>query len=254
MIGLAFLFFLTALLYACVGFGGGSTYNALLALNGVDYRLLPSIALICNLIVVSGGVWRFALAGHLNVGRLVPFICASLPMAVLGGRLPISEMMFTALLGISLIAAAAQMLVTDNSSSHISETNRAPLIISLGIGGVLGLLAGTVGIGGGIFLAPALYFLRWGTPQQIAAACSFFILINSLGGLLGQVLKLGTMNDLPGLFHFWPLFLSVLIGGQIGTRLGALNLPDRLIKRLTAGLMIYVGIRLLLRWWGIAVV
>lgn len=51
MITLALAFALTALVYASVGFGGGSTYNALLALSGVDYHLLPAIALTCNMIV-----------------------------------------------------------------------------------------------------------------------------------------------------------------------------------------------------------
>ena len=39
-------FFATALLYASVGFGGGSTYSALLALYGFDYKLLPVLSLV----------------------------------------------------------------------------------------------------------------------------------------------------------------------------------------------------------------
>ena len=83
---LAILFFITAAFYAAVGFGGGSTYNALLVLNGTDYRILPSIALGCNIIVVTGGVIRFWQAGHLRIARLVPFLAASVPAAWIGGR------------------------------------------------------------------------------------------------------------------------------------------------------------------------
>ena len=50
---LALLFALVALAYASVGFGGGSSYNALLALSGIEYALLPVIALLCNIIIVT---------------------------------------------------------------------------------------------------------------------------------------------------------------------------------------------------------
>ena len=124
----------------------------------------------------------------------------------------------------------------------------ASLALSLLIGAALGFLAGIVGIGGGIFLAPVLYLMRWGTPRQIAGACSFFILVNSLSGLAGQLSKLIDSDIAGDALAYWPLALAVLLGGQIGSRLGALRMPEKLIKRLTAVLMIYVAVRLLLRW------
>ena len=97
------LFALTAALYAAVGFGGGSTYNALLVLNGADYRVLPAIALACNIIVVSGGVWRFSRAGEITLARIAPFLLSSVPAAFLGGRLEVSETVFVGLLGGALL-------------------------------------------------------------------------------------------------------------------------------------------------------
>ena len=110
MTWLAAAFALTAALYAMVGFGGGSTYNALLVLADVDYRVLPSIALLCNLIVVTGGTWRYARAGHLDWRFVAPFVLLSMPMAWLGGRLPIERETFVLLLGLSLLAAGLLML------------------------------------------------------------------------------------------------------------------------------------------------
>ena len=88
---LALLFFVTAVLYASVGFGGGSTYNALLVLADTDYRVLPSIALACNLIVVTGGVWQYRRSGDLNLMFALPFIALSTPMAWFGGTVPIER-------------------------------------------------------------------------------------------------------------------------------------------------------------------
>jgi uncharacterized membrane protein YfcA len=155
-------FFITALLYASVGFGGGSTYNALLVLSGADYRLVPAIALICNVIVVTGGVWRFSRTGDLSASRLAPFLFASIPAAWIGGRLPISETTFIGLLGAALLVSGSHLALQRGSleSQPASHQRRIPAVFEASIGGAIGILSGLVGIGGGIFLAPVLYFLR----------------------------------------------------------------------------------------------
>ena len=241
------LFFVTAVLYAAVGFGGGSTYNALLVLHGADYRILPAIALACNIIVVSGGVWRFSRAGHLSVSRLAPFLVASVPAAWIGGRLPISETLFVGLLGGALLLSGLRMI----AQTPVEQSNAATataLPVALGTGGLIGLLSGLVGIGGGIFLAPVLYGLKWGTPRQIAAACSLFILANSVSGLAGQALKLQDTQALQLALPYWPLLPAVLVGGQLGSWASSQRLNPVLIKRLTAILILYVAARLLFRW------
>lgn len=243
------LFFITALLYAAVGFGGGSTYNALLVLYGVDYRLLPTIALACNIIVVSGGVWRFSQAGETQLERFWPFLATSIPAAWLGGRLPISETVFVGLLGFALLASGLRLLLVRQSDVVVNADAR-PIALPLVLGAGIGLLSGLVGIGGGIFLAPILYLMAWGTARQIAAACSLFILLNSIAGLAGHLMKLGEAALAPELTAYWPLLLAVFVGGQIGSWLGAGQLKADWMKRLTAVLILYVAARLLWRWFG----
>ena len=59
MIILSISFFVTAILYASVGFGGGSTYLALLLIWNVPYYIFPVVALICNIFVVSGNSFNY---------------------------------------------------------------------------------------------------------------------------------------------------------------------------------------------------
>ncbi|WP_375206169.1 sulfite exporter TauE/SafE family protein [Hyphococcus sp.] len=247
---LIFLFFFTAALYASVGFGGGSTYNALLVLAGVDYRILPTIALACNIIVVAGGSYAFARSGHLRLKRIAPFLITSVPAAWAGGRIPVSETIFIGVLGFSLLVAGLHLAFDRNRDLDGDMKSAAPWL-AWAAGGLIGFISGLVGIGGGIFLAPVLYFIRWGKPKEIAGACSLFILANSLSGLTGQLMKLGDIEALSMLGAYWMLFPAVLIGGQIGSRLANAGLSSFAIKRLTAVLILYVSVRLLLRWQGL---
>ena len=240
---LALAFLVTALLYASVGFGGGSTYAALLALSGLDYRLLPLVALACNIVVVAGGSIRFARAGLTPWRRAAVVVAVGAPLRFLGGLTPIREATFLMLLGASLVLTALTMLIPVRDGGEGAPTPLArwmPLAAA-----PLGYLAGLVGIGGGIFLAPLLHLVRWHQPRAIAATASLFILVNSLFGLAGQMVKNG-----PGLFGAalgaaLPLLVAVVIGGQIGSLMAARLLPPNWIRWLTALLVVVVGVRLL---------
>lgn len=243
---LALLFLVTAALYAAVGFGGGSTYNALLVLAGTDYRLLPSVALLCNLIVVTGGVVHYRRSGDLSWRFALPFVASSVPMAWLGGRLPIEESTFISLLGVSLFAAGVAMwLQPPEPSSRDAASSQVSWLVGLPLGGAIGFVSGMVGVGGGIFLAPVLHLLRLAEPKRIAATASAFIMVNSIAGLVGQTMKQGTTTHLDGLSDYVWLFVAVLVGGQVGSRLSTRALSGRVVKRLTAVLVLYVSGRLL---------
>lgn len=245
------LFFIVAVAYSAVGFGGGSSYNALLILAGMDYRLVPAIALSCNILVVAGGVFHHVRARTLSLEQLLPFILLSVPMAWLGGSLVVSEQVFIGLLGFSLLVAAVQMMKKQRVKSIQHGFGRTQYwLISTGLGAGIGLLAGITGIGGGIFLAPLIYLMRLAPPRTVAGITSGFILVNSMAGLAGQLMKAGDGSPLEGWAGTWPLFAAVIVGGQIGSRLGAYRLPETWIKRLTAILILYVALRLIWRWTG----
>ena len=243
MIYLAAAFFATALLYASVGYGGGSTYNALLALSGVDYRLLPAIALACNIVVVSGGTVRFARAGITPWRGALLLTAIAAPAAFLGGLTPIGETAFQTLLGVSLVLTALTMLVPigEREGQPTALARWMPLVAA-----PIGYLAGLVGIGGGIFLAPLLHLTRWNSARAIAATASLFILVNSLFGLAGQMVKGGADRLASAVTLGLPLLIAVAIGGQIGSLFAARLLPPVGIRWLTAALTLWVGARLLL--------
>lgn len=237
-------FFVTALLYASVGFGGGSTYAALLALSGMDYRVLPVLALACNIVVVAGSTVRFAKAGATPWKGALLVTALAAPAALLGGLTPIDRESFLLLLGGSLLLTGVTMLLPTREGEQGNPTRLAryvPLAAP-----PLGILAGLVGIGGGIFLAPLLHLTRWRDARAIAATASFFILVNSVFGLAGQMLKSGSGMLSGALYEGLALLVAVAIGGQIGSLLAIRFLPQKYIRWLTAALVMIVGGRLLL--------
>ncbi len=247
------MFALTALLYASVGFGGGSTYTALLALAEDNYRVLPLVSLTCNLLVTTGSVWHFQKAGLYRSSQLAPVLFVSVPASLIGGLTPISANAFYGLLGSMLLVAGLSLLW---ESFRPRASGPPPVLASgntpaaAGIGLVIGYLSGMVGIGGGIFLAPVLHFLNWDSPKRIAAAASLYIATNSAAALIGKFVALGDFalaSDAAS--RHWPLAIAVLLGGAVGRRVLTSKLPERSIKVGTAALIIYVAYKILLKAW-----
>ena len=242
MMLLAILFLVTAALYSSVGFGGGSTYLALLLIWEVPYFIFPVIALSCNIIVVSGNCFNYIRAGNLNLNLLFPYLIGSIPLAYIGGAFPIEKQLFEILLFFVLTIAGISLLFNFKSYGDDEKTyKKIPMPISILIGGMLGFISGVVGIGGGIFLSPILFLIRAGKPKHIVTAASLFILINSISGIIGQLTK----NDvLVEALNYWYLLVAVLVGGQIGNFLNLKIFPTRILSLVTAFLVLFVAIRM----------
>ena len=242
MIILSILFFVTAILYSSVGFGGGSTYLALLLIWGVPYFIFPLIALACNIVVVSGNCFNYIRAGNLNLKLLIPYLIGSIPLAFIGGSLPIEKKIFETSLFLVLTVAGILLLFNFRSYEDKKESYRkVPVIISVLIGGILGFISGVVGIGGGIFLSPILFLIRAGRPKHIVTSASLFILINSLSGIIGQLTKNTVLSEIQ---NYWFLLLAVLIGGQLGNFLNLKIFPSRMLALVTSCLVLFVAIRM----------
>ena len=242
MIILSILFFVTALIYSSVGFGGGSTYLAILLIWGVPYTIFPVIALVCNIIVVSGNSINFIRSKNININLLFPYLIGSIPFAFIGGSITIEKTLFEILLFCVLLVAGIFLLIESKSfNKEKIKINQIPRLISISIGSLIGFLSGLVGIGGGIFLSPLLFLMKAGYPRHITSSASLFILINSIFGIAGQLTKDQILDQV---IIYWPLFLSVLVGGQIGSVLNIKFLPNKILALLTSFLVIFVAIRI----------
>ena len=242
MIILTILFFITAILYSSIGFGGGSTYLALMLIWDIPFYIFPIIALICNIIVVTGNSINFLRTKNINLNLLKPYLIGSVPFAFLGASISIDKNLFETLLFFILLIAGIFLLVESKSfnKDHVA-IRQISKILSIFIGSIIGFISGLVGIGGGIFLSPILFLLKAGNPKHITSTASLFILINSIFGVAGQLTKDMVLNEF---LNYWPLFITVLIGGQIGSFLNIKFLSNKVLALMTSFLVIFVAIRM----------
>lgn len=223
-----------------MGFGGGSSYIAIMLLLNIPYEEIPIIALSCNLVVVTGGAFHYLKHKLVKLNLILPFIITSIPFAYLAGLISVDKEYFTIILGVCLLLAGIRMIVKGNS--NYDNTKIPSIWLSSIIGIILGFISGLVGIGGGIFLSPIMYNLKWGRPKEISALCCLFIFFNSIAGLAGQLQK---VNSFETINSYWGLIIAVFIGGQIGSLLSLNKLKPRYIELLTAVLVTLISVRVL---------
>ena len=242
MIILTIFFFITAIFYSSIGFGGGSTYLALMLIWDIPYYIFPVIALICNIIVVTGNSINFLRTKNINLSLLAPYLIGSVPFAFFGASISINKNLFEILLFFILLIAGIFLLFESKSfNKDWIRIRQMPKFLSIIIGIIIGFISGLVGIGGGIFLSPILFLLKAGYPKHITSTASLFILVNSIFGVAGQLTKDIILNEF---LNYWPLFIAVLIGGQIGSFLNIKFLSNKVLALMTSFLVIFVAIRM----------
>jgi len=240
---LPIIFFFIALFYSSVGFGGGSSYLAILSLVLTDFYEIRSIALVLNICVVTIGTIVYVKNNVLKPKLIWPFFVFSIPMAYFGSMVKLSQTVFFLILGGALVLAGFFMVLKFvKSKLEFREFSNLKKFL---LGGSIGLLSGISGIGGGIFLSPTLNLLKWKNPRIIASLASVFILVNSIAGLAGL--------NVAGTFYLdytlvIKLIIAVVLGGSIGSYLSNKKFNLAFLGILTAILVFYVGLRLILNY------
>jgi hypothetical protein len=240
------LFGLIALLYGSVGLGGASSYVAVLALAGLGHTSIPVIALALSLLVAGGGVVQFARGGHMRWKNLFAIAVTSVPAAFVAAQVPLERDTFQMLLGALLVLAGMRMVSAPWLRPKTESFRRAPAWLLALLGLALGTAAGLSGIGGGIYLAPALLLWRLATPKQAAALAGGIVVLNSAAGLSGQLVRGAAMPwEL-----FVPLAITVLVFGQLGAFLGSSRLRPSWVQAGFGALVLVVATRLVIVGFG----
>lgn len=244
-----------ALAYASVGHAGATGYIAALTLCGVPVAVIRPTALSLNVLVATIATVQFVRAGHGRPRLLLPLAAASAPCAILGGAMSLPTAALEAVLGVVLLAAAIRILAeaglpSFGAAGRTAETSdsarrEAPRSLLAALGGGIGLVSGLTGVGGGVFLTPALLALRTAPVKQVAAVTAPFILVNSLAGLAGGLVAGRPLPAATG-----PVLVAAAVGGSIGASLGAFRLPASTLRVVMAAVLVIASAKLLARPLG----
>ena len=249
---LALVLGLVALLYASVGHAGATGYIAVLSLAGVAAEVIRPTALLLNVVVATIATVQFARAGHLRTALLVPLVAASVPCAFAAGAIRVPTAVLEGVLGLVLLASGVRIMIDAalhgrRDTADTPTVDRPPPAAALAVlGGLVGVLSGLTGVGGGVFLTPALLAVGAAPVKTLAAVTAPFILVNSLAALAGGVV---VGRPLPVTAASW--IIAAVVGGAVGSQWGAFRLPVATLRLLMAGVLAFASAQLLGRAWGL---
>lgn len=235
------IFFVIAFLYSSVGLGGGSSYTALMSISGISFRLIPTASLSLNLVVTFLGMINYWRSGFGKLKLILPLLLTSIPMAYFAGKLDLPEFYFKIILLFTLSLILIRLYLVKNLTIDIRLTALQKWIFGFSIGAILGFVAGTVGIGGGIYLIPLIIMFGLASEKEAAACGSVFIWMNSLSGLISRM-QYQSMN----ITFILPLMIAVILGGLVGSFLGASYFEPETIQKVL-GVVILIAVIMLLR-------
>jgi uncharacterized membrane protein YfcA len=108
-----------------------------------------------------------------------------------------------------------------------------------------GFASGVTGIGGGVFLAPAMIGLGWATTRQAAGLSAPFILGNSITGLAGALAAGQRPSADVALYA-----MAALAGAVVGAAIGHRVMGERATRYVLAAVLVVAGLRLFARLWS----
>ena len=241
-----------------VGIGGGVILLPILLLLFPDTppEVLTSISLIVILLNAFSGTIAYTRQGRIDFRSGALFALATIPGIVIGVWLlrSLEIKTFSIIFGVLLLAVSVliisrpQIKSPDSIGSHAAENKGranpnylARRTLGTALNFIAGIIAGLLGIGGGIIHVPMMvYVLRF--PVRIATATSHFILIfTTITGIITHLV----LNMWSGDWHVIAcLALGIIPGAQLGAFLSR-RLQSTIIIRLLALALIVLGIRMI---------
>jgi uncharacterized membrane protein YfcA len=211
----------------------------------------PSVTptnLLYNVVASPGAIWRYWRQGQTG-GRLTWLLLAgTLPGVVAGSIIRVyllpGPVVFDFIVAAVLIPLGVWLALTQATRATTRRARLPRLAIGL-IAAVAGCVGGIYGIGGGSILAPIL-ITDGQPPSQVAPAALSSTFITSLAGVV--TFSILAAHQHGSVAPDWPTGIALgaggLAGGYIGARMHA-RMPETLIRRLLALVVMAIGIRYL---------
>jgi len=233
----SFLTFILSILFSMGGAGSGVALIPILNLLGVDFNVAKVLGLFA-------GASTTITSSIMNNKRKVveykfvfPIALMMMLFAPLGAYSSafIDKEVVKFIFMLMLFYSASMMMFGKKKALFHIEAKWVMFVV----GGVVGFLAGLLGVGGGNMLIPLLALLGY-EPKKVAIAVSFVVPFSALGSFFTYISYVSV--DWYLLIY---IALSAIVGGYVGNYLMHFKLNQNQIKKLMALILYALALKLL---------
>ncbi|MGY6500656.1 MAG: sulfite exporter TauE/SafE family protein [Acidimicrobiales bacterium] len=228
------------------GVGGGVIIvPALVAFAGFDQRLAHGTSLTAILPISVASTIGYGMAGEVAWGPVIPIAVGAVAGALVGSHLLARLPLSTLRIGFSVVLflSAVRMVVSVPSGAGPGAMALVDVAGFVLLGLASGVLAGVMGVGGGIIMVPILTFLA-GFPLVLAKGTSLAVIIPTSIVATLRNRSAGTTAIGPGFVVGFTGVASGFAGSQL-----ALVLDTRVAATLFAVLLAFVSVQLARTAW-----
>ena len=219
-----------------IGVGGGIILIPLMVgLLGMSQHRAHGTSLAIIVPTAFAATIRYATANPIDWSVALALAATSVVFAAVGARATayINEKLLRRLFALVLLAGALRMFVSlqDVALMHLDGTERIIAAVITGV--VAGLVSGTMGVGGGIVMVPAMVIFM-GIDQVVAQGISLAVIIPTALSGATQHYRLGHVDVRRAL----TIGIGGLVGGFGGAQVAQL-LPRVVLRALFAVFLLY---------------
>lgn len=234
------------LLSGLFGVGGGIVMVPLLvAWCALDQRRAGATSLLAIVPIAAASAVGYAVEANVDLGAgglmLVGAVVGGQAGARLLPRTPIPTLQLW--FGILSLATALRLVLGGSAaaaeSGPVGQSGLLGDVLLVAVGAAAGMLAGLLGVGGGIIMVPGLVILA-GSDADTARGTSLLVIV-------ATAITASVTNVRNGLVAVGPALVAGVVGvpgGLLGAWLGQV-LPDRVALALFAGLLGWSGLRMI---------
>jgi uncharacterized membrane protein YfcA len=224
------IIFISSFILTMVGLGGGLVFSPLFVILGYPVTTAVSASLFLNGIAALSAAIVYFRKKMIDMKAAVPLLVSSTVAAPFGALLTglVDVRVFSGILAAVVFLAAMRMIFSGKPAAKGTQTGALPMVVgSAAIGVAVGVMAGLLGIGGGVFIVPLLIYVLKIPTKQAAATSIFIVVFSSFSGFITHVSLAGTdlrFILLAAVFSF--------AGGQLGSKIMSERLKGRAIRQI----------------------
>jgi len=229
-------------LFSMGGAGSGIALIPILSFLGVDFTVAKAIGLFAGASTTITSSVMNMIRKSVEYKFVIPIAAMMLLFAPLGAYSSsfINENIVKFFFMLLLFYSATMMMFSKKKALFHAESNTTLLLVGAGVG----FLAGLLGVGGGNILIPLLALLGY-APKKVAVAVSFVVPFSALGSFFTYASYVQLDYTL-----LVVVALCAIVGGYIGNYMMHFKLEQSHIKKIMAGLLYLLAVKMLWHFIG----